>query len=441
MDYKAFLLRLKFWISDFFNGSPIRNAYNDIKFLSEHTYEEGLPLRERKLKALLRHASLHTSYYAGYSENLSEYPVMNKNLYIENYDAISVAPENIPGQKGALHIQATSGSTGTPFAIPQDTRKRERRIAELKYFGKIVGFTTHEKLIHLRTWNRWQSKTPRQIKKENIIPFDISEMGDTKIQALCELINKEKAICLRGYASSFDLLANYVKGHPCNFPTLKIIIAGSEALHDDTRLHVKNYLKCEIISQYANEECGILAQEQVPTSNKENPMYINYAGYYFEVLKLDKDEPAEYGELGRIVITDLHNYAFPIIRYDNGDIGMLLPPNGHSKGYPILGRLYGRRFDICYTTDNHPFFPMTIGRILKHFNNIRQWQFIQKEAKEYHLKLIVGVNWDKKDEESVTTLLKEALGNDAIMRIHYVDDIPVLSSGKRKPVINEWKQL
>lgn len=36
-------------------------------------------------------------------------------------------------------------------------------------------------------------------------------------------------------------------------------------------------------------------------------------------LKMDSDEPAEDGELGRIVITDLYNYAFPILRYDNGD--------------------------------------------------------------------------------------------------------------------------
>lgn len=34
---------------------------------------------------------------------------------------------------------------------------------------------------------------------------------------------------------------------------------------------------------------------------------------------MDSDEPAEPGELGRIVITDLFNYAFPILRYDNGD--------------------------------------------------------------------------------------------------------------------------
>ena len=441
MNFRSCFLRISFWIKDFIKGSPIRKPYNEIKYLSEHSYEDGLAIRECKLKALLKHASPNTIFYKGYSDNLNEYPIMNKSLYIENYSSIKVCDESIPGQIGKLHIQSTSGSTGTPFAIPQDTLKRQRRIAELKFFGKKVGFKTHDKLIHLRTWNKWQSKTPTQIKKENIIPFDISDLGTNKLRDLCYLINKERAICLRGYASSFNFLSQYVKENPIKFPSLKIIIAGSETLHEDIRSNVKETLKCEIISQYANEECGILAQERIPTSNTDNPMYLNHASYFFEILNLNDDTPVGYGELGRIVITDLHNYAFPIIRYDTGDVGILLPPNKHSNGYPILGKLYGRRYDICYTTSGNPFFPMTIGRVLKHYKEIAQWQFIQKDSKSYTLKLILKNNTKNTDNiKQAVCELKEHIGNDANIKIEYTSSIPVLSSGKCKPVINEWKK-
>ena len=404
MNIQSTFLRISFWLNDYIKGSPIRKLYNEIKYLSENSFEKCIHIREQKLKKILHHAITNTEYYKGYSYNLNEFPIMNKYKYLENYNSIKVNIKHIPGQIGELHIQSTSGSTGTPFSIPQDTLKRQRRIAELKYFGKIVGFKTHDKLIHLRTWNKWQSKTQKQIRKENIIPFDISELGENKIKELCNLINKEKAICLRGYASSFNYLSHYAQKHSLNFPSLKIIIAGSEALHEDTRHNVKETFNCEIISQYANEECGILAQERIPTLEKDNPMYLNHASYFFEILKLDNDNPVEYGELGRIVITDLHNYAFPIIRYDTGDIGILLPPDNYSNGFPILGKLYGRRFDICYTTNNAPFFPMTIGRILKHYPEILQWQFIQKGAKNYLLKLIL-----KKDIETnyINTIIPE----------------------------------
>ena len=41
------------------------------------------------------------------------------------------------------------------------------------------------------------------------------------------------------------------------------------------------------------------------------------------VLKLDSDEPAEPGELGRIVVTDYYNKTFPMVRYDTGDTGKM----------------------------------------------------------------------------------------------------------------------
>ena len=440
MDFKALYLRLRFWITDVLHGSPILKPYKDVKFLTEHTYEEGRDIRNEKLKNLLKHASLYTEFYLGFSNKLEDYPVMNKSLLLEHYNEICVDIKHLPWQKGKLHIQTTSGSTGTPFALPQDSRKRERRVAELKYFGKIVGFRSHDKLIHLRAWNKWQQKTSKQIKKENIIPFDISDMGDNRMKELCDLIAKENAVCLRGYASSFDCLAKFLKNHPMPFPSLKIIIAGSEALHDDTRRTVKDTLQCEIISQYANEECGILAQERIPTQDNDNVMYLNHASYFFEILKLDSDSPADYGELGRVVITDLHNYAFPIIRYDTGDVGVLLPPNKVSKGYPVLGKLYGRRMDVCYTPSGKPLSPMAIGRIMKHFNDVKQWQFIQVDRGGYLLKIIPYIQKEWLSRESVVDSLIRLLGDGAQIQIEMIEEIPVLASGKRKMVINEWKK-
>lgn len=439
MDLNAYYLRAKFWIDDYLKGSPIGKPYNEVKYIQEHSYEEGLPFREKALHNLMDFAREHSAYYKnikGY--DLKSYPIMNKATLLEHYDEIKVAPAEIPGQQGEVHIQTTSGSTGTPFKIPQDTQKRQRRIAELKYFGKIVGFRTHDKLIHLRTWNRWQQKTAKQIKSENIIPFDIAIMDDASLKRLCELAVSEKAVCLRGYASSLGKVAEYADGKGYQFPHLKIAIAGAEALQDDTRALYKRVMKSEIISQYANEECGIMAQERTPTRESDNCMYWNYSGYYFEVLKFDSDEPAEYGELGRIVITDLHNYAFPLIRYDNGDTAMLLPPDEYSNGYPVLGKLFGRRFDITYSTTGAAISPLTYGRILKHFDTISQWQFVQEGEKEYKLKVVMRC--EDPNLNSIVDQLKEYIGKDALVTIEKVSDIPVLASGKRKPCVNNWKK-
>ena len=51
-------------------------------------------------------------------------------------------------------------------------------------------------------------------------------------------------------------------------------------------------------------ENGIIAQQSIDSNN----YIINWASYYVEILKLDKDTPVEQGEIGRIVVTDLYNY-------------------------------------------------------------------------------------------------------------------------------------
>lgn len=439
---KEYFLRKIFWINDFLKGSPIRKPYSEIKWICEHDEEVTRKLRLRKLNEILEYACSNTIFYAQYMGNdINHFPVMDKASLIKNADAISVPPSKIPSQKGEVYIQKTSGSTGVPLAVPQDTQKRQRRIADLKYFGQLVGYKSHEPLIHLRIWNKWQKKTQKQINRENIFPFDCSNLSDERLHELCEFINRTKAVAIRAYASCLDLLAKFVKRNPYYvFPNLKIAFSTSEMLHDDTRVNVKKYLKCEIISQYADEECGIIAQERIPTKEDGNIMYLNYADYYIEFLKLESDEPAEFGELARIVITDLHNHAFPIIRYDCGDTGVLMPPDEYSRGYPVLGKLYGRKMDMVYTTSGMPFSPMLLGRTVKNFDVIKQWQFIQKGERNYVLKTIIEEGKNKEELDALINELKHTIGIDATISIEVVNEIPLLKSGKRKVVVNEWNK-
>ena len=439
---RALLLRSYFWISDFFKGSPIRKSYNEISLIQSLPAAKGLRYRVNSLNQLLEYVWDNTEYYKRFKGkyDLVSYPVLNKMDLISNYNSIKVEIDKIPGQIGNVFVQRTSGSTGVPFAIPQDTNKRNRRIAEIKFFGNQLGFKSHEKLIQLRSWNQWQKKNSKQIFKENIVPFDISKMGENELKNLCELINKEKAVSLRGYASTFGNIALLAHKYNYSFPSLKIVVSTSEALEDDVRESVKKYMGCEIASQYANEECGILAQERVPTVSRDNKMYFNWSGYWIEILKLDRDEPVEYGEIGRIVVTDLYNYAFPLIRYDTGDTCVLADPDEYSNGYPVISKLYGRRFDLTYSTKGTPIYPLAYGRILKNFSNIISWQFIQVSKDEYELLLKVRYN-DKDGEVKILKYLKEIVGNDAVIKIIYVDDIPTLKSGKRKPVVNKYSNM
>ena len=350
MSMGGFIKRTIYWTRDFFHGRAVRKHFVEIKHILRN-FDKGQILQQKKLNSLLNHATTHSAFYKEYQgKTLKEFPVVNKLVLNENHASVAVSWENIPGQKTKnIHVQKTSGSTGTPFAVFQDTEKRNRRVAELKYFGEDVGFKSHEKLGQCRIWTKWQSKSKSQAFWENIIPINISKVNDESLKELCATVKKHKIVSLRAYASWYDEMLKWFesgKGDPSDFKTVKVAISSSEALNEQTRIGMKKITGVPIVECYADEEAGILAQQKL----NDNNYYLNHAGYIFEFLKLECDEPAEYGELARIVITDLHNYAFPLIRYDTGDTGILCcgKNNSMSHGWDYMSKLYGRRLDLVY---------------------------------------------------------------------------------------------
>jgi phenylacetate-CoA ligase len=344
-----------YWANDFFHGCPIRLLYNDINRILNNP-AIGKNLQKQHLNNIVNQAVKNTAYYSKYENNVFEsFPVMNKHLLRENYELIKVEHSLIPYHKGKMHIQRTSGSTGTPLAVPQDKRKRNRRIAELKYFGEIAGYHSHEKLAQLRIWTKWHSKSKLQSLRENIFPIDCSRIDDNLLSDLCRLINRKKITAIWGYASWYDKLAEFIERRSITLPSITVIIAGSEMLKPATRKSLKQSLHCNVISRYSNEEQGILGQDK----DQDEQFYLNHASYYFEFLKLDSDKQAEPGEICRIVVTDLFNYAFPMIRYDTGDTGVYLAENNESNGFPVLRKIYGRLLDLVYDTTGTAIHPMT----------------------------------------------------------------------------------
>ena len=70
------------------------------------------------------------------------------------------------------------------------------------------------------------------------------------------------------------------------------------------------------------------------------------------------------------------------------------------------------------------------------FQAIEQYQFVQKDKASYLIKLNT-TSTTFNDEEKLIDLFKEKLGSDAIIKIEYCNEIPVLASGKRRYIVNE----
>lgn len=438
--FSSLIRRRIYWMLDLIKGSKVKKHYLDIKSIMEKPYNEQKKIQLFYLNNLMNHAVVTTNYYKNYKGlSLNEFPVINKQIIKDNInDFLSTKYLNVK-----KHSMSTSGSTGTPFVVQQNMNKRYRTLADLIYFNEIAGQNIGDRFVFFRVWTQEDLHTVQNSKfkmfAKNEVPVDISKLDDQSMEEIRQLLKKDKKINeIMGYASTHKRLGQYLDkcgDKPSDF-NLKLIISGSEMLEISARNTLKKVFGCTVLSRYSNQENGVLGQQCSKNSDSEK-YHMNVASYYIELLKIDSDEPAEIGEVGRIVVTDLFNYAMPMIRYDTGDLA--IKTNACDCGYTsfILGNLQGRLSDVCRDTNGNLISPLLLDKHMEKFDKLKQFQFIQNDINEYIFK-VNDPNNEYLDEQFID-LLKELLGNDANCKIIRVNEIPCLNSGKFKQMICNLK--
>ncbi|MFA6004620.1 MAG: hypothetical protein WC881_11195 [Elusimicrobiota bacterium] len=423
-----------FWVLDAISGGPIRSHLRSIRQVTEDmSLLAGH--QNARLRALLAHAVKTTQYYQGRDVRggLAAFPVVDKNLIRDSFPRFRSSA--FAGKK--LKTMETSGSTGTPFKVVQDAGKRQRVLAELIYFNALVGYQVGDRHAFFRTLEPSSRKNAVKLFMQNEVEFDVRALDAEVFERQRQVLRGDRDIgILIGYSSVMYDLARHVIARgdtPASFG-IKGVLCLSEPLYPKMRAAIRQAFDCLVLSRYSNQECGVLAAE-CPSCQR---FHLDTASYFFEILELDGDRPAAPGAPGRIVVTDLYNYALPMIRYDTGDIGSVIPSDCARFRTPILKSLEGRRLDSIYDTAGRRLGSFVTDVIFESLGgSVRQFQFIQEAKASYRLRLCVDSAFAQ--ERSVVEDLKGILGPDALINIDYVDGIPVLSSGKRKYVVNEYR--
>ena len=422
-----------FWMLDKTKGGKIREYYDQIRY----AWKEGSSVEEteKKIQDLIAHAVKTTDFYKDYPEDISlkDLPVVNKDTFRQQYDRfISSTYKDAPDNR----VMCTSGSTGTPLRMIQNRDKTRHNTAGGIFLGAAAGYYIGMKEAFIRVWVNNVKKSKFQLIQENMIMMDSSRMDEQALAEMFHTIEKKKVKCLVGYSSALGELSDYIRksGKDCSNCSVRAIIPISETMPEPVRRTLEKQFGCPVRAWYSNEENGIMGLQ----NEKDEGYRIDTETYYYEILKMDSDEPAEQGELGRIVITDLFNYAFPILRYDNGDTAVAVrkEKNGRFKLY--LSELYGRRSDLIYDCKGNAVTPYIITNNLWDIEGVKQYRFIQEDVKDY----TIWLNGDpaKMDQEEILGRIRPYLGDEARIKVEIVDEIPVLASGKRKYIENRCEK-
>ncbi len=383
---------------------------------------------KRRLQLILEYADKHCEFYQGLGHDLSAFPVLSKKDFTDHYEEI--LSDEYKNQREKLARFSTSGSTGTPFTVLADPEKLMHVNMNFMAVMELNGFRLGMKRGEFRAWIKGKNTRSRMtLFKTNLVPVDISNMGDASVAAIYEQLKREHVQCLVIYSSALTALVDYAERH--HFRDLKwdveMIFTMGEACPASTREKAEQIFGIKPVLSYGNNENGFIAV----SLNGEDTYTVDLFSYWIEILKMDSDEPAEEGELGRIVVTDFYNRAFPMIRYDTGDTGKLRYwTDEKGRRHAEFTEIYGRRGSLIRNTKGEPLsIHVFMNNMLNFEGVLLQVRCIQTGLKSYTL-LICPAEGAEVDEEQVKASYAKYLGEDAEFTLEYIDGLPIEASGK-----------
>ena len=141
---------------------------------------------------------------------------------------------------------------------------------------------------------------------------------------------------------------------------MRAVVTIAETLSPDRRRVIEEYSRAPIINRYGLREFGAWSGQTCSLSGEQ--IHVNTELVVAEILHQD-GSPARPGETGRVVMTDLFNYAMPLIRYDTGDLAVAGSAGcACGRGFPLFGPIQGRSQECLSTPSGRLISPVVLGQ-------------------------------------------------------------------------------
>ena len=406
------------------------NQWNKIRKLIKYSFDNTEFYRRRFMAN-----GLHPEAIKTYNDFL-QIPPLTKSEIKENIENM-ISNTYI---KKDLFLDKTGGSTGTPLNFYYDKSKSEYREAFRMRSTRWTSWDIGDKVATIWGAQRDISKGMKDRLRgyftgDGII-LDAYSITHEKMAQFTSLLGKYKPKIIAGYAGSISLYAKYLSDMGISDIQPRAVITSAEALSATNRQLIERVFNCKVFERYGCRELGPIASE----CEEHKCLHINAEGVFLEILNPETGLPADIGEMGEIVITDLLNHAMPFIRYKIGDMGRVYEDSCNcNRGLPCLGAVEGRTVDCIKTAKGQTIAgPMAVPLICD-IPGLLQAQIIQESLDSLTVKVRKDKTFDQASYESLRKRSKKIFGDSMRIDVEYVDSIPSEPSGKYRFVISKLR--
>jgi len=409
----------------------------------------------RQLQSLLRHAAASVPYYQDLfrqhgliipdqlmAEFIQQIPISTRSAI--QHAGNHIESTGLPADHGTPTFATTSGSTGRPVRFAQTALTRTLWLA----------FGLRDHLWHARDFSgklcaiRWFPKdvaeAPAGVQQPNwgdiVAPiFASGPSASLNIVASMEqqidwLMNEQPDYLL-AYPSNLGALAQYASERGISLPRVREVRTIGESASDQERSLIQQAWQAEVVDIYSCNEAGYLAL-QCPESGH---YHVQSENVMLEIVD-EAGRPCPPGQTGQVLITTLHNYATPLIRYEIGDMAEFGEPCACGRGLPVIRKIHGRKRNRLVLPSGQCIFPIfsdrgeiSVATGVKLF----QYQCIQHSLEEIEVKLVMERPLNEAEQATVVSLMQYRLGHPLRIVLSFPAEIPRGPSGKFEVFISK----
>jgi phenylacetate-CoA ligase len=421
------------------------------QWLSE---SELLEHQFKQLRPLLIHGYHTTNFYKKKLDEINFNPL--QNLTLDTWQKIPILTRSdiqkegnnlmsqlIPKVHGNVSFTETSGSTGQPvkvaktalcnlfwrgFSVREHLWHRQdhsKKLAVIRYFSENSNLGQPPDGRILPNWG-----SPINLLYNTGQAVTLSISTDVSIQA--QWLLKNNPHYLLTYPSNLLALAEYFQETGEKLTNLTGIRTISEMITPKIRQIVKQTWDINITDTYSSQEVGYIAI-QCPQCEQ---YHIQSENVLVEVLN-EENKPCKVGEIGRIIVTDLHNFAMPLIRYEILDYARVGKPCKCGRGLPTLTEIVGRKRNMVTHPNGEKRWPLLGYNTFIDKLPIRQILMVQKTLTDIEVKLVTKPQLSLDQEQELKEILTKSLGYPFNFQLNYIDYIPRKANGKFEEFFSE----
>ena len=442
---------ISYSLQDFFNKTSILKTHQFLNQSQSWDREKILDYQFEKFLKLLHYSCRNVPYYRelfkrekldlndiSNPEDIAKIPILTKKIVRQQYDKLIA--DNLD-RKTVITV-ATGGTTGPPIKVLRDKQDTSFTWGAFFRWYNWMGIQAGDRITKI--WGTptvvnkpfrkyfWAEVKNYYYNRQHINSF---KLNPSTIPSVFERINKFEPVLIRGYLSALIQLAEYIQDENItDFHRAKAVSSTTETLLPPFKALVERSFKTRLFDQYGCGECNSIAFDR----NDGNGLYIAMEHALVEILD-GRNADAGYNE-GRMVVTNLDNFAMPFIRYENGDIACRGRKEVESEiNLDLLKRISGRMADTIILNDGSKVHGVFFTDILNdlftsHPDFIHRFQVYQNAPGKIDFRIETSQHLPDKYKELIHEALKQFFKEVSITPMGM---LPSDDSGKFRYIVSE----